>query len=990
MKAERWEKVDRLLDEALALPHGQREEFLVRAANGDEELRREVASLLNAHDHAAGNFLDTPALELAARGLAAQHEHSLIGKQFGAYHIITVLGVGGMGEVYLARDDKLGRQLALKLLPAQFVKDKGRIERFAREARAVSALNHPNIVTVYDIGEIEGTHFIAMEHVDGQTLRDKLLTIRHGQSDPREVVEIALQISAALAAAHEAGIIHRDIKPENLMLRRDDYVKVLDFGLAKLTENHLSPAKTLEEASDPAATNPGTVLGTLRYMSPEQAVGKDVDSRSDIFSLGIVLYELLTGSPPFKGDKPAAILDAIAHHAQLPLSQLRPDLNPEFERVINRMLEKDRDLRYQTAADLRAKLKQLKRELDSSPSHSVSNSISGDFNSSLAQPPRLFWIRPATTIAALVVLAVTVFATWWFWPEEREDSSPWFRAYTSRLTDFPGEERNPSLSPDGKIVYYAHQVKGQWDIFWQRVGGSKATNLTEDENEEDDTQPACSPNGDSLVFRSERKGGGLFIMGATGENVQQLSRFGHNPAWSPDGKYIVCGTDYILDPRRRVAKSRLLIINVASGQDRVLLEANDAAQPRWSPNGHRIAYFYRIADNRRDVWTIAPDGSDARAVTDDEAVDWNPIWSADGKYLYFASDRKGVASLWRVRIDEATGRTLGTLEPVTGQSAEIYHMDLAKDGRHIVYTNYIPDANIKSIAFDPIKLETIGEMVTVTQGTRTSGSPNVSPDGQLVAVHSLGSPREDIWLVRADGKGTPTNLTDDEALDRSPRWSPDGKRLAFFSTRNKLTQIWLMSPDGSDKRQLTFTENGCSFPFWSPKEGRIAYQLAGTASGTGKRGTQIVEVDKPWGQQMPVTLPVVNEAGDWFNGYSWSPDGKYIVGTVGTLQGKEVRNLPGLVLYSFETNRYERLTDFGSRPEWLNDSRHIVFTYNGGKGEMAERQVWVVNMTTKVVKTIMTPPNSSISTVGLTRDSRQLFVTVNAHQADIYLLTLDK
>ncbi len=283
MKAERWEEVDRLLDQVLALPPNKRESFLARVTAGDAELRREVASLLNAHDRAAGNFLDTPALEIAARGIAARHEHSLIGKQFGSYHIITVLGVGGMGEVYLARDDKLGRQLALKLLPAQFVKDTARIERFAREARAVSALNHPNIVTVYDIGEIEGTHFIAMEHVDGQTLRDKLLTIRHGQSDPREVVEIALQISAALAAAHEAGIIHRDIKPENLMLRRDDYIKVLDFGLAKLTENHLSPAKTHEEVSDPAATNPGTVLGTLRYMSPEQAVGKEVDGAA-IFS----------------------------------------------------------------------------------------------------------------------------------------------------------------------------------------------------------------------------------------------------------------------------------------------------------------------------------------------------------------------------------------------------------------------------------------------------------------------------------------------------------------------------------------------------------------------------------------------------------------------------------------------------------------------------------------------------------------------------------
>ena len=986
MKAERWEEVDRLLDEVLALPPSKREAFLARATNGDAELHREVASLINAHDRAAGNFLDTPALEVAARGIAARHEHSLIGKRFGSYQIITVLGVGGMGEVYLARDDKLGRQLALKLLPAQFVKDAARIERFAREARAVSALNHPNIVTVYDIGEIEGTHFIAMEHVDGQTLRDKLLTIRHGQSDPREVVEIALQISAALAAAHEAGIIHRDIKPENLMLRRDDYIKVLDFGLAKLTENHLSPAKTHEEVSDPAATNPGTVLGTLRYMSPEQAVGKEVDGRSDIFSMGVVLYELLTGSPPFKGEKPAAILDAIAHHTQMPLSQLRPDLNPEFERVINRMLEKDRDLRYQTAKDLRAKLKQLKRELDSSTTQSLNSGSLANLNDSGAAklPPSFGKWQVLATISAVIALLTAGLALWWFWSQGEAEPSPWLNAYSSRLTDFPGEERNPSLSPDGKIVFYSRRVQGQWDVFWQRVGGSKPTNLTEG-NDEDDTQPACSPDGSSIVFRSERNGGGLFVMGATGENARQISRFGQNPSWSPDGREIVCGTDYILDPKRRVAKSRLLIINVATGKERDLVTEGDAAQPRWSPGGHRIAYFYRTEKSNRDVWTIAADGSDPRPVTNDAAADWNPVWSGDGKYLYFASDRKAVASLWRVRIDEASGRTLSKPEPVTGQSAEVVQMDLSFDGRHIVYANRIQDANIRSIAFDPIKLATVGESIAITVGSRPSGSPSLSPDGQFVAFHSLGAAREDIWLVRSDGSGQ-TNLTEDDAVDRSPRWSPNGDRLAFFSNIAGTNQIWLMNPDGSNKRQLTFSPFACSFPVWAPDGLRLAYNFNGMKGP--QRGTQIVEVNKPWDQQTPVTLPEINES-DLFSGYTWSPDGKWLVGTSSTVQGKEVRGKEGLFLYSFETNTYQQLTKIGSRPEWLADNRHVLFAHSG-KGKDAEHQIWVVDISTKVIKPVLSHPTNLISTLGLTRDGHRLFYTSTAHQADIYLLSLEK
>jgi len=377
-------------------------------------------------------------------------------------------------------------------------------------------------------------------------------------------------------------------------------------------------------------------------------------------------------------------------------------------------------------------------------------------------------------------------------------------------------------------------------------------------------------------------------------------------------------------------------------------------------------------------------------VTDDDAVDWNPVWSGDGKYLYFASDRRAVASLWRVRIDEATGRALGKPEPVTGQTAEIFCLDVARDGRRIVYTNFISDANLKSIGFDPVRLATVGEMAAVTSGTRPSGSPNLSSDGQLVAFHSLGAAREDIWLMRADGGGSQTNLTDDESLDRSPRWSPDGKRLAFFSNRSNLSQIWLMNPDGGDKRQLTFTETGCSFPFWSPDGARIAYQLISTVgAAASQRGTQIIETDKNWDQQTPVALPGVNESGDWFNGYTWSPDGKHIVGTVGALQGQEVRTLRGLFLYSFETNRYERLTEFGARPEWMNDSRHVVFTYNG-KGEMAEQQVWVVNTLTKAVKAIISPPTFSVSTLGLTRDSRRIFFTAVAHQSDVFLLSLDK
>lgn len=1003
MTPERWAQIDQLLAQALEHPATEQAIFLAEACGDDAELRREVESLLAAHLEAEANFLSTPAPEIALRELAKERHslfisQSLLGKTFGQYSLLSVLGVGGMGEVYLARDDRLGRRLALKILPSQFVADSIRVERFAREARAVSALNHPNIVTVYDIGQLDGTHFIAMEHVDGQTLREKILVSQQEPMPVKEVVEIALQISGALAAAHEAGIIHRDIKPENLMLRHDDYIKVLDFGLAKLAEPLHSLAETLGEDNDPAATNPGTVLGTLRYMSPEQAQGLEVDERSDIFSLGVVLYELLAGTPPFKGHRPAAILDAVLHHTPLPLTQIRPDLNLKVEQVVNRMLEKKRELRFRSAGELRAALKQLKSDLDSSSSisHDV-KSASGNGNAKLSSS---LWKRPWAMAASILTLATIAFAAWRFWPEKPSEPSPWLNAKGIQLTDFPGEERNPSLSPDGKGVFYARMVRGRWDIFWQRIGGSIATNLSQigdPDNEFDDTQPACSPDGLSVVFRSERNGGGLFVMGASGESAHRIVRFGHNPSWSPDGKQIVCGTDYIFNPKLRVAKSRVVLINVASGAERVLVKDEDAAQPRWSPNGHRIAYYRRTDANRRDIWTIAADGSDPRAVTDDDAVDWNPVWSGDGKYLYFASDRQTIASLWRVRIDESTGRTLGQPEPVSGPAVEVLQMDLSRDGRRIVFVTRKQDANLKAIGFDPANLITYGDIVSITQGTTPSGSPSLSPDGKWIAYHTLGAAQEDIWLTRADGSGVPINLTGDEAIDRSPRWSPDGQHLVFFSNRSGLSQIWLMNPDGSGKRQLTYSEVGCTSPFWSPDGRRIAYQLTSIV-GTGKdlrnkpQGTQIIEVDKLWAQQTPITLPAVStqtEANDWFAGYHWSRDGKHIVGSVIGLQGQEMRAKPGLYLYSFDSNSYEKLTDFGSRPEWLADNRHIVFAHAGG-GKTADQKVFLVDVKTKTVKYLISDPVQIISTLGLTHDNRRLFFTATNHQADIFLLSLDK
>jgi len=362
MTPERYERIGELYHAALAVAPSARANFLSQACGEDDELRREVESLLASHERTK-EFMRTPALDRAAKLIAdSRRASSLVGRRIGQYELLSLLGIGGMGEVYLARDTRLGRKAALKLLPQEHTQDRDRVWRFEQEARAASALSHPNIITIYEIGEVGGTHYIATEYIEGQTLRQRM---KEHPMTPRDAVESGIQIAAALAAAHETGVVHRDIKPENVMLRRDGYVKVLDFGLAKLIEK-LPVGRTTNEAAtwEPVKTTPGLVIGTANYMSPEQVRGEEVDERSDVFSLGVVLYEMVAGCPPFLCATATEVMAAILHLEPTLLRRHAPDTPAELERITAKTLAKERQARYQTAVDLLIDLKNLKLELE--------------------------------------------------------------------------------------------------------------------------------------------------------------------------------------------------------------------------------------------------------------------------------------------------------------------------------------------------------------------------------------------------------------------------------------------------------------------------------------------------------------------------------------------------------------------------------------------------------------------------------------------------
>jgi serine/threonine-protein kinase len=367
MKPEHWQQVDKLFHAALERAPEERLAFLAEACAGDESLRKQVEDLVAGHE-AAGSFIESPAIEVAARSVANDQDESAVGLTIGHYQIVSTLGVGGMGEVYLAQDSSLGRQIALKLLPAAFTRDSDRVRRFQQEARAASALNHPNIVTIHEIGQVDGRHFIANEFIDGETLRQHISGSHSVQSaadgkllNLGEILNIVIQTADALSAAHEAGIVHRDIKPENIMVRRrDGYVKVLDFGLAKLTE---APIVEAEATTRPLIqTSVGIIMGTAGYMSPEQARGETVDVRTDIWSLGVVLYEMVAGCAPFARPTPSEVIALILEREPPPLACYAREVPPELERIVNKALTKDRERRYQTAKDLLVDLRRLKQQ----------------------------------------------------------------------------------------------------------------------------------------------------------------------------------------------------------------------------------------------------------------------------------------------------------------------------------------------------------------------------------------------------------------------------------------------------------------------------------------------------------------------------------------------------------------------------------------------------------------------------------------------------